>query len=272
MRGLLGATLAGGTGWSYAHFIEPGWVELTSISLALPRLAAPFRRYRLVQLSDLHLGDWLDAAHLQGLITLINQQQPDLVAITGDFVTFDPAGVAADLQAQLRRLKARDGVVAVLGNHDHWSDPEQVRQVLQHSGITELRNTNIALERGSEVLHLAGVDDIWAQQDHLEQVLTRLPEQGAAILLAHEPDFADTSAVSGRFDLQLSGHSHGGQVRLPLLGALKLPPYGRKYPMGLYRVGDMLLYTNRGVGMLAPHYRFNCRPEITMFTLETKET
>jgi predicted MPP superfamily phosphohydrolase len=247
--------------------IEPSWVELTSISLTLPRFAAPFRNYRLIHLSDLHFGDWLDARHLQNLVALVNQQQPDLIAITGDFVTDNPAAVADELQTQLSQLKARDGVVAVLGNHDHWSNPWVVREVLQHSGITELRNTSITLERDAEALHLAGVDDMWVQKDRLDRVLANLPEQGAAILLAHEPDFADTSAATGRFDLQLSGHSHGGQVRLPLLGALKLPPYGRKYPMGLYQVGDMLQYTNRGVGMLAPHYRFNCRPEITMFTL-----
>jgi predicted MPP superfamily phosphohydrolase len=123
------------------------------------------------------------------------------------------------------------------------------------------------LERGGSLLHIAGVDDVWERQDRLDLVLDRLPAEGGAILLAHEPDFADTSAATGRFDLQISGHSHGGQVIAPFAGPLRLPHLGRKYPLGLYRVGDMLQYTNRGVGMVYPYVRFNCRPEITLFTL-----
>jgi predicted MPP superfamily phosphohydrolase len=97
--------------------------------------------------------------------------------------------------------------------------------------------------------------------------LERLPEEGAAILLAHEPDFADLSARTGRFDLQLSGHSHGGQVKLPLFGIPYLPRFARKYPRGRYQVGKMILYTNRGLGMVHLPFRFNSRPEITLFTL-----
>jgi hypothetical protein len=117
------------------------------------------------------------------------------------------------------------------------------------------------------MLHLAGVDDVWESQDRLDLVLEALPDAGAAILLAHEPDFADVSAAAGRFDLQLSGHSHGGQVIFPLRGPLVLPRYARKYPIGLYQVGGMLQYTNRGLGMIPPRVRFNCRPEVTVFTL-----
>ncbi len=101
----------------------------------------------------------------------------------------------------------------------------------------------------------------------LDKVLEALPEEGAAILLAHEPDFADESAATGRFDLQLSGHSHGGQVAIPFLGPLRLPLMGRKYPLGLYKVGRMTLYTNRGIGTVGLPVRFFARPEITVLTL-----
>lgn len=271
LGGVAGTIAASGAGWGYTRLIEPRWLELAHVSLPLPRLSPTFHGYRLVQLSDLHLGDWLQPAQLHDLILFINQQQPDLIAITGDFVTDDPALVADDLLTLLKLLKARDGVVAVLGNHDHWTDPALIRQVLQRSGIVELRNNSMTIERRGEPLCLAGVDDISVHADDLEHVLKRLPGSGAAILLAHEPDFADVSAASRRFDLQISGHSHGGQVVLPFLGPLRLPPYGRKYPMGRYQVGSMLLYTNRGVGMVAPHYRFNCRPEITLFSLEASQ-
>ncbi|CAN5776038.1 hypothetical protein BH23ACT11_BH23ACT11_07590 [soil metagenome] len=146
-----------------------------------------------------------------------------------------------------------------------------MRRVIRESGITDLSNAVHTMERKDAVLNIAGVDDVMERQDRLDLVLDRLPSAGAAILLAHEPDFADTSAAARRFDLQLSGHSHGGQVRMPLLGAPVLPPLAREYPAGHYEVGEMLQYTNRGVGMIEPRVRFNCRPEITVFTLGSKK-
>jgi predicted MPP superfamily phosphohydrolase len=113
------------------------------------------------------------------------------------------------------------------------------------------------------------VDDIWEGAPRLDEVTAQLSDNGAAILLAHEPDFADTSAATGRFDLQLSGHTHGGQVVLPFMGAPILPYLGRKYGSGLYKVGEMLQYTNRGVGMARLPIRINCPPEITLFVLES---
>ena len=133
----------------------------------------------------------------------------------------------------------------------------------------ELRNSVYTMRRGSDSLHLAGVGDVFVRDDNLDLVLKRLPIDGAAILLAHEPDFGDLSASTGRFDLQISGHTHGGQVVLPFFGPPILPDLGTRYPSGLYHIGEMLLYTNRGVGMSLPPIRFNCRPEITVFTLES---
>lgn len=167
--------------------------------------------------------------------------------------------------AELSRLQPF--AVAVLGNHDHWTNAAAIRDVLRDSGIIDLNNDIYTLEKEGALLHLAGVDDIWENKHRLDVVLEKLPESGAAILLAHEPDFADESAATGRFDLQLSGHSHGGQIRLPLLGAPVLPALGQKYPSGQYQVGSMIQYTNRGLGMVFPTVRFNCRPEITLLTL-----
>jgi predicted MPP superfamily phosphohydrolase len=118
-------------------------------------------------------------------------------------------------------------------------------------------------------LHVAGIDDIMEGGSRLDLVLRDLPDSGAAILLAHEPDFADVSAATGRFDLQLSGHSHGGQVRVPLLMRLALPPFSQRYTSGLYRVDGMLQYTNRGLGFVDMRLRFLCRPEITVLTLRS---
>ena len=143
-----------------------------------------------------------------------------------------------------------------------------MRAALARCSVIEIGNNVYSIERGGEQLHIAGVDDIWYDHDNLDEVLAKLPETGAVILLAHEPDFADESAKTGRFGLQLSGHSHGGQIVLPVVGPPILPRLGKKYPSGLYKVGDMWQYTNRGVGMLEPAVRINCRPEITVFTLE----
>jgi len=267
---VLGTGLLGAGGYIYANQVEPGWVELTPISLTLPHLASEFDGYRIVQISDIHLDIWTPRDRLSQAVEMVNRQSPDLVVITGDFVTYLAGQFAADLVAVLGALASLQVTLAVLGNHDHWTDASVVRQVIAQSGIVELSNAVYTLRRGEAMLHIAGVDDVWERQDRLDLVLAQLPVEGAAILLAHEPDFADVSAATGRFDLQLSGHSHGGQVIIPFRGPPLLPLHAQKYPVGRYQVGGMVQYTNRGLGMISPPVRFNCRPEIALFTLHAK--
>jgi predicted MPP superfamily phosphohydrolase len=176
--------------------------------------------------------------------------------------------------AGLSVIQSPDGVYAVLGNHDHWTDAVAARHILELCGVVELQNTVTILQRQSAILHLAGVDDHWARASNLDDVLTVLPEDDqAVILLAHEPDFADVSAATGRFDLQLSGHSHAGQFLIPLLNRpIITPKHGHKYPVGEYRVGVMIQYTNRGLGTIYPAFRLNCLPEITLITLRSPST
>ena len=261
-----GVVGAGGLGYSRA--LEPAWIDIASVKLTLPRLAEEFHGYRIVQVSDIHMHDWMNREKLAHVVGLVNEQKADLVALTGDFVSWINDEVVGGLEAGLGALQARDGAVAVLGNHDHWNGPEIVRGILDKTGVRNVSNSFYTLRRGKAEFHIAGVDDVWERQDDLPDVMRNLPTTGAAMLLAHEPDFADTSAATGRFDLQISGHSHGGQVIVPFVGPLRLPYLGQKYWQGLYKVGDMLQYTNRGVGMIHPQVRFNCRPEITAFTLQ----
>jgi hypothetical protein len=244
-------------------------IEIRHLHLVLPRLQPEFSGYRLVQISDIHVDGWMSRQRLAEIVDQVNRLEPELVAATGDFFTHSPQRYADDLIIPLKNLSAPDGVVAVLGNHDHGSGPEPVRAILRQAGVIVLTNTAHTLRRGRALLHLGGVDDIMLRQDRLDLVLDQLPLDGAAILLAHEPDYADTSAASGRFDLQLSGHSHGGQVRLPRIGPIFLPRYARKYPHGQYQVGKMVLYVNRGLGVAHLRLRINCRPEITVITLES---
>ncbi|HLG76774.1 MAG TPA: metallophosphoesterase [Ktedonobacteraceae bacterium] len=282
-RSLLRATLAatvgtivvsGGTSF-YAHTIEPAWIEINTLPVHLPRLDPAFHGYRIVHITDIHIDDaWMTAKRLEEIVQLVNGQKADLVVITGDFVT-DEYNISARTLAPLRYLQARDGVLAVLGNHDIWSGPELIRSILEDNDVRVLADTTHSIQRHDAALHIIGMDDLWPSSDVVEPVWTHkdrfqrltdaLPDTGAAILLVHEPDFADIAAANGRCALQLSGHSHGGQIRVPFLGAIQVPPLASRYRDGLYRVGQMLHYTNRGLGMVEPRVRLNCLPEIATF-------
>jgi uncharacterized protein len=252
----------------YVYDLEPSWIEVRSISLSLPHLAPEFSSYRIVQLSDIHADQRMTAQRIQNLVDRVNQMHPDLVVLTGDFVTRNPQKFAPNLMS-LKALTPTDKTLAILGNHDAFTDPDLVQTTLETAGVDVLSNQVVTLNRSLAQLHIGGVDDVWAGRDRLNKVLDALPPTGAAILLAHEPDFADTSAATGRFDLQLSGHSHGGQIHIPLMKRV-LPPLAYKYPLGQYQVGSMIQYTNRGVGSSGIPIRFNCRPEITIFTLKSR--
>lgn len=271
LRLAAGALLLGA--FLYARYFEPGWVAVRRLDLKLPRLAPGFDGYRIVHMSDIHMDRWMTPKRLARIVALVNEQAPDLVAVTGDFVTDSPlsstAHLAPLLTAPLSGLRATDGVVAVLGNHDHRAGAGNVRPRLKNAGITELANEVCEIRRGAAILSVAGVDSMYMGRDRLGAVLAGLPGEGAAVLLAHEPDFALSSATTGRFDLQLSGHSHGGQGRLPLFGALIYPRHSGTYPDGLYKVRGMYAYTSRGLGTVLLRLRANCRPEISVLTLRS---
>jgi uncharacterized protein len=271
VRRLAGAAaLIGAGGLLYAREVEPRRLEVVRLELTLPRLAAAFDGYRIVQIGDLHLDDWSKPERLDRTAEMVNEERPDLVVVTGDFASYSARRLdTGRLVGALRRLSAPDGVLAILGNHDYLTDVKLIRQCIREAGLTELINEVVTLERGGSELHVAGIDDVMEGRSRLDLVLGELPESGAAVLLAHEPDFADVAAATGRFDLQLSGHSHGGQVRVPLLGRAVLPPFSQRYTRGLHRVGGMLVYTNRGLGTVHARLRFGCRPEITALTLRS---
>jgi uncharacterized protein len=275
----LGAMISAGV-FLYSRYVEPYWVAVERATLSLPRLAPPFDGYRIVHISDFHLDGWMTPERLERVVDLVNEQEPDLVAITGDFVAVS-ADYISGLPGPLKKLKATDGVVAVLGNHDHMNDADAVRSALASADVVDVSNGLYTLRRFGAALHICGVDSVMEGCDRLEEVLEALDEAepGCAILLAHEPDFADKTAATGHFDLQLSGHSHGGQVRIPFLktpyvvpllsrlGYSFVPPLIYEYPSGLYEVGKMYQYTNRGLGVILARFRLNSRPEVTVLDL-----
>jgi predicted MPP superfamily phosphohydrolase len=262
--------LVGAGGLLYAREVETRRVEVRPVELTLPRLGPEFDGYRLIQIGDFHLDDWSKPERLLRVVERVNEQLPDLVAITGDFASYSAKELdERRLIEALRALEARDGCVAILGNHDYLTDVKLVRRCIREGGVEELINGVRTLRRGGAALHVAGIDDVMEGNSRLDLVLRELPEEGAAILLAHEPDFADVSSATGRFDLQLSGHSHGGQVAVPFLRRLILPPFSQRYTRGLYDVRGMIQYTNRGLGFVQARLRFLCRPEITVFTFRS---
>jgi predicted MPP superfamily phosphohydrolase len=267
---ILDMFLVGMGGSIYSTLIEPLWFDTVEVSISLPRLPKAFSGIRVLQISDIHAGEQYMPGHLGEIVQKILELKPDIVLITGDFVYSSPAmtdeilGTTEDLLAQ---ISISIPTFAVMGNHDHWWDVARVREMLQRANVKELANDFFTIQKEDAMLHICGVDDFYERKSELGPILSTMPEEGCAILMAHEPDFADNSSASGRFDLQVSGHSHGGQVVIPFIGPLVLPNYGRKYPSGYYRVGNMHQYTNRGLGMVFPYVRFLCRPEITVFTL-----
>lgn len=274
-----GLSLMGVGSALYVWHVEPGWFEVTEWQIRLPRLSPAFDGYRIAHLSDLHIDTtWMQQERLQQVIDITNALQADMIVVTGDFVT-SLRGSVVDTLSLLSQLKAPDGVFAVLGNHDYWTDGKYMSEVLERYAIHELKNNFHTLRRGDDQLHILGLDDLWPESDFvlsvwmhqptLEALLEKVPEEGAAILLVHEPDFADVAAATKRIDLQLSGHSHGGQVRIPWLGAPILPPLGKKYYAGPYQIEAMHHYTSRGLGMVSPQVRLNCRPEIVLITCQS---
>jgi predicted MPP superfamily phosphohydrolase len=257
-------------------FWEPYRPELTHLEIRLANLPDAFDGFTILQLSDFHYDPYAGAAQIEAGIELAGKLSVDLIALTGDFVTQPLVATRASRRRaaehaipcsqMLARLRSQMGSYAVLGNHDAGSDPGIVTEALRQNGIMVLENRAVPIERAGARIWLAGVGDAMERKSDLEKALQGVDKQDPVILLAHEPDFADRATQRG-VHLQLSGHSHGGQVRLPFMGALFLPPLARKYPWGLRQVGGLALYTNVGIGTIHVPVRWNCPPEVTLVTL-----
>lgn len=258
----------GALGWGRA--VEPNWVEVEQVELTLPRLPRAFDGFRLAQISDIHIEGGQMRREFPQIADLVSAQGADAIVMTGDYITGLGDWQAEALFQGFRRLHAREGVFAVLGNHDYWGRAVQPMLALRRAGVHQLHNQSVKIERDGASLWMCGLDDWLAGKADIAALLDTFPSQSAAILLGHEPDVADEVAPTGRFDLMLSGHSHGGQIALPFFGPIHVPVGAQKYRRGLYRVGEMALYTNRGLGTIDLPIRFCARPEITVFTLRSR--
>ncbi|HWY20924.1 MAG TPA: metallophosphoesterase [Candidatus Acidoferrum sp.] len=258
--------------------LAPNRVRVVRQDFFLPRWPERLSGFTVALLSDFHYDPYFSVHPLHAAIPMVNDLHPDLIVLGGDFVSVPTIGddrkaaFAAEPCARLlRQMTPPFGLWAVLGNHDEGTDHRHVTRALQSENIQVLANQSQAIERDGARIWLAGVNDVLSKTADLSKTLRRVPAGEAVILLAHEPDFAD-EAAKFPIDLQLSGHSHGGQVRIPLLPPLYLPKMAKKYIWGRYQVGPLALYTTAGLGTIGVPMRLNCPPEIALLTLRPSPT
>lgn len=283
---LLGSAAASLLGPLYVTQVEPNWIEVTNVDLPLPGLPDALDGFTIAQLGDFHLGRYVSAEDVRRSVRIANDLEHDLIVLTGDYV-YGSASYGDACGRELASLRAQSGVFAVLGNHDVWTDADQVASNVAAAGIEVLRNQARALEVGSSRIWLLGVEDtgytagflggsfndfraVWQRaRGKLSTLLEEIPADEPRLLLVHNPDFTEM-LPAGRIDLALCGHTHGGQVRVPFLGRPVVPScFGEKYASGLVQGPMTLVYVNRGIGLIAPPVRFNCRPEVTLLHLRS---
>jgi len=254
--------VVGGTGLDVAY--EKTWVEVSAPRIAIRGLPPQFEGFRLCQITDVHHGPYLSLDRVYELMRLALRQAPDVFVITGDMSHRAPKYVPPVWEA-LGQLAAPMGVWCVMGNHDHWHGIEASRRGAERSGIVELRNRAAPLVRGDARIWLAGVGDLWEDEPDAQAALRGIPADEPVVLLTHNPDYAD-EVHDPRVKLMLAGHSHGGQVSLPLLGPIAVP-CKRKYTRGLVPTDVSQVYICRGLGMATVPFRMGSRPELAVIEL-----
>lgn len=272
-----GGCAAGGLAL-YSGVIARHDLDVTHSEVAIAGLPEAFDGFRIAQISDIHMDDFTEAFFVREVVERVNRLAPDAVLITGDFVTSDLVPKRFSVGAAWQCAGLLDGLTcharyAVLGNHDVMVGPRKIADALAHHGITLLRNNHLPLEQAGARVWLAGLDDPvqGAPQPEIAipESIRNLPHE-PVLLMCHAPDYVDTllrHPASASVALMLCGHTHGGQVRLPLIGAVILPKMGRKYVEGWFRMGKMQFYVNRGIGSVGVPFRLNCPPEIAEITL-----
>ncbi|API93732.1 MULTISPECIES: metallophosphoesterase [Virgibacillus] len=264
--------LSGGT-FYYAKDVEPILLRVNKNTVESSKIAKAFDDFKIVQFSDTHIGFHYTLEQLKDLVKKINGLQPDLIVFTGDLVD-EPQNFHWDdtIIHILKKLQAPKGKFWIYGNHDHGGyGTEVVLDTMEKAGFQLLQNNNVTIKEKNESIILAGIDDLMLGKPDITKTLSQANTNLFTILLAHEPDFAD-KAAKHPIDLQLSGHSHGGQIRFPFIGHIYSPAYAEKYVQGEYNLngGNMQLFVNSGIGTTRLPFRFLCKPEIHVYTLKSK--
>ena len=266
---------------AYSRVNGPARVHFTHIILPVAGLPPSLDGLRVAQITDVHHGPWLPAEYIAAIMQQVNATKPDLVLLTGDYVINSPRYVEPVARA-FATLHARIGVFAVLGNHDWWEGAPRMRAALESAGITLIDNRHeVVSPEGSLItsrradnpvgLAVAGVGDYWEDRVSADDALGGLPEAMPRLLLSHNPDVAEDAAflaAGHRVDLMISGHTHGGQVRIPRLGTPVIPSlYGGKYASGWVNGPAFPVYVNNGIGTSGVPLRYKAPAEVTLFDL-----
>jgi len=259
----------------YARHVEPTWLEVNRIPMPVRGLARPFHGLKIAHLTDFHYGAHIPAGYIENALERAQAEEPDVIALTGDFVDRGPKHVekAAKL---FRHLKAPLGVFAVLGNHDfsvhnirgvrrHPSLHQTIADALGAEGVRVLRNSAVRFEREGAGLVVAGIDDLWSRESDPHAAFCDQCPETPRVVLAHNPQSVE-QFEHHRADLVLSGHTHGGQIDLPRFGRLLLNKQAKRWAAGLYPHNGGHVYVNKGIGY-GWRFRFGVRPEVAIFTL-----
>ncbi len=247
--------------------LEAGWLKVTAIDVTSGDIPPEFNNTKIVFASDIHHGPHFSVNRVQQLVAKINSQNPDIIILGGDYIDGGKKYIEPVFTV-LKSLKAKHGVYAVTGNHDHWQDITLTRQLLLKSNFKLCDNRSYWVKKGKSKIKIGGVGDLWEDTQLLNKTIAGLKKADFSILLSHNPDYMEQMKTD-LIDLTLAGHTHGGQVTLFGLWAPVLPSaYGNKYRYGLKKIGSMQAYITSGVGTISPPVRFFCRPEIVVITLK----
>lgn len=222
-------------------------LEMPDVAIPIAGLARELVGYRIALVTDLHHGPAVPTRWLERVADVVAAVAPDLVVLGGDFVSHARSDLDG-LEAVIARFRARDGVMAVLGNHDHWVDPDGVAALVERAGATLLLNRHRLVGRAG-ALAVGGVDDFTHGAVRLDEVFAHVAPTIPRVLVSHNPDLVEYVPAGLRVDVMLAGHTHNGQAQLPFIGPLTVPSqFGRKYLHGLTQVGQTWLYVSAGVG------------------------
>ncbi|WP_394136952.1 metallophosphoesterase [Cytobacillus oceanisediminis] len=260
-------------GYYYARDIEPRLLDITNHKISNNAIPQAFDNLKIVQFSDTHLGFHYDLDQLEELIEKINKIKADIIFFTGDLMDEpNKYSEANQIPSLLQKIEAPLGKFAIYGNHDHGGYGSDIyKSIMEEAGFILLLNENRKIEVSGSSIHVIGIDDAMLGRPDIKLAVENIEEPSYKILLSHAPDLAD-GAYSFGIQLQLSGHSHGGQIKIPFFGALVKPPYAERYHEGFYEIGSqepLTLYVNRGLGTTRLPFRFLSRPEMTIFTLHS---
>lgn len=266
-RQFLKLSLAGGIlAASYPVMIERYLVQVNTYRIGFANLPGAFHGFRIAHLTDLHYGLLMPAFLIEEVIQRTNHLKVDLIVCTGDYVhEKNSTDQINTVWPMLCELQADDGVYSVLGNHDHWADTQRSLYWLERSG-QNIRHQAKVIQKEGQRIWIAGAGDLYEDEPGIDQALNSVPGQDFKIVLAHNPDTADLSFHS-EIDLILSGHTHGGQVNIPGIGAPLVPVNNKTYTSGLFDTRNGKLFISKGIGWAIAPIRFNCPPEVAILEL-----